>query len=158
MGFEYLQRRRPHSLLVQSVTMFCYLYHEEIFFSYCSNILLTCCPNILLTCCCHVDSNRRAVWQNGIWHGSMYRAKLWNLFPACGRNGTHWCSSMLAEHLPRPNRVCECSEVVGGEFQQWQQCVTSIGEGVYKCSMQALFMAGENAWLLVLTMLKNSVL
>jgi len=49
---------------------------------------------------------------------------------------------------------------VGGSFQQWQQqqWVTSAGANFYKHSMQALFIAGENAWLMVVTVLKNSVL
>jgi len=37
------------------------------------------------------------------------------------KNGTHWHSSTLAEHLWRPNSGCEHSEVVDGAFQQWQR-------------------------------------
>ena len=29
------------------------------------------------------DSSRGAVWQNGIWHGSAYEAKVWNWIPTC---------------------------------------------------------------------------
>jgi len=46
---------------------------------------------------------------------------------------------MLAEHLQRPNSECECSELVGGAFQQWQQqqWVTTSGADFYQLSMQA---------------------
>ena len=39
--------------------------------------------------------------------------------PSCGKIDTHWHSSMLAEHLWRPNNGYEHSEAVGGTFQQW---------------------------------------
>ena len=63
---------------------------------------------------------------------------------------------MLAEHLQRPNNVCENSEAVGGAFQQWQQWVTSAGAEFCERGMQPLSIAGENAELMVVTMLKNS--
>ena len=64
-----------------------------------------------ITCCCRVtDGSREAVWQNGIWHGSAYGAKMWHWIPPCRKNGTHWHSSMLAESLWRPNSGCEHSE------------------------------------------------
>jgi len=49
---------------------------------------------------------------------------------------------MLAEHLWRPNRECEHSEVVGDVFQQWpQQCEKEVQDGhadFYKSDLQAL--------------------
>ena len=38
-------------------------------------------------------------------------------FLHAGKNGTHWHSSTLVEHVWRPNNACERSEVVGGPFQ-----------------------------------------
>jgi len=45
---------------------------------------------------------------------------------------------------------------VGGAFQQWQQWVTSAGAEFCERGMQPLSIAGENAELTVVTMLKNS--
>jgi len=72
-------------------------------------------------CCCVSDGSRGAVWQNGVWRGSAYEAKVWNWIPPCGKNGTHWHSSTLAECIQRPNSECERSEAVGGASQQQQQ-------------------------------------
>ena len=72
--------------------------------------------------CCYVtDGSRRAIWQNGVWPGNVYEAKVWNWIPLCRKNGTHWHSLMLAECFWRPNSRREHSEAVGGVFQQWQQ-------------------------------------
>ena len=39
-----------------------------------------------ITFCCHVtDDSRGAVWQNGVWHGSAYEAKVCNWIPPCGK-------------------------------------------------------------------------
>ena len=67
-------------------------------------------------CCCVTDGSRGAVWQNGVWHGSAYEAKVCHWIPPCIKNGTHWHSLMLAEHLWRPNNGCQHSEAVGGAF------------------------------------------
>ena len=70
-----------------------------------------------ITFCCHVtDGSRGAFWQNGVWHGSEDKEKVCHWIPLCRKNGTHWHSLMLAEHLWSG---CEYSEVVGGRFQQW---------------------------------------
>ena len=34
-------------------------------------------------CCCVIDGSRGADWQNSIWHGSAYEAKVRNWIPAC---------------------------------------------------------------------------
>jgi len=53
-----------------------------------------------ITFCCHVtDGCRGTVWENSFWHGSMFEAKMWNWIPPCGKNGTHWHSSTIAECL-----------------------------------------------------------
>ena len=54
---------------------------------------------------------------------------------------------------------CEHTEVVGGAFQRWWQWqwVFSTGADFYECYM-LLFISGENAQLMVLTVLKNNVL
>ena len=33
-------------------------------------------------CCCATDGSREAVWQNGVWHGSEYEAKVIELLHA----------------------------------------------------------------------------
>ena len=55
----------------------------------------------------------RAVWQNGIWHGSTNEVKMCHWIPPCRKNGTHWHSLRLAEHWWRLNSGCEYKEVVG---------------------------------------------
>ena len=72
-------------------------------------------------CCCVTGGGRRTVWQNGIWHRSACKAKVWHWIFPDGKNGTHWHSSTFAEHFWRINSTCEHCEVVGGVFQQWQQ-------------------------------------
>ena len=60
------------------------------------------------------------------------------------KNGTHWHSSTLAEHLWRPNSGCEHSEVVGSASQQWQQQLTSSGTFIlfiFKTSMDYSLLA-----------------
>ena len=75
-----------------------------------------------ITFCFYVtDGSRGAVWQNGIWHGSAYGAKVCNWIPPCGKNFILWDSLTLAEHWWRPNSGCEHSEAVGGVFWQWRQ-------------------------------------
>jgi len=77
-----------------------------------------------ITCwCCAIDGSRGAIWQNGIWHASVYGAKVRHWNPPCGKNGTHWHSLTLAEHLWRLNSGWVHCEAMGGMFQQWwQQC------------------------------------
>ena len=73
-----------------------------------------------VTCCCRVtDGSRGAVWQNGIWHGHAHEAKVCHWIPSCGKNSTHWHSSMFAEYLWRPNS--EHSDAVCSALQQWWQ-------------------------------------
>ena len=84
-------------------------------------------------CCCVTDGSKEAVWQNGVWHGSVYEAKVCHWIPLCGKNSTHWYPLILAEHLWRPN-----GEVVGGVFQWWWQWVISTGADCYERSMQIL--------------------
>ena len=48
-----------------------------------------------ITCCCHMtDGSWEEVWQNGVWHGCVYKPKVWNWISTCGKNVTtdiHWC-------------------------------------------------------------------
>ena len=78
-----------------------------------------------ITFCCHVtDGIRAAGWQNGIWHGSASEAKMCHWIPPRGKNCTLWHSSVLAEHLWRPNSGYEHSE-------EWVVCFSS-GNGSVK--------------------------
>jgi len=58
---------------------------------------------------------------NGAWHESAYEAKVCYWTPPHEKNGTHWHSLMLAEHLWRSDGGCEHSEAIGGVFQQWHE-------------------------------------
>ena len=98
-----------------------------------------------VTFCCHgKDSHRGAVWQNSVWCGSAYEAKVCHWIHPFRekkkKNCTQWHSLMLALHLWRSNSGCEHNEAMGGQFQQWhqRQWVTSTGADFYKCGMQAL--------------------
>ena len=57
-------------------------------------------------CCCVTDGSRGALWQSGDGHGSADEAKECHWIPPCGKDGTHWHSSTLAERLWRPNSGC----------------------------------------------------
>ena len=96
--------------------------------------------NSITCCCCVTNGSREVVWQNGVWCGSAYEAKVWNWIIPCGKNCTHWHSSPLAESLWRPNSGCEHSEVQGGAFQQWWQWQNFLSAGTDFCKygMQAL--------------------
>ena len=63
-----------------------------------------------ITFCCSVtDGSRPAVQQNDIWHGSAYKAKVWNWVTPCGKKWTLW-NSLILEHLWRLNNRCKHSE------------------------------------------------
>ena len=65
-----------------------------------------------LTFCCPTTYGRRgAIWQNGVWHKSVYEAKVCRGIPLWRKNWTHWHSLILAECLWRPKSRCEHSEV-----------------------------------------------
>ena len=75
-----------------------------------------------ITFCSRVtDGSRRAVCQNGIWHGNAYKAKVPPHSSMRKKNGTHWHSLVLVEHFWKPNSRREHSEAVGGAFQLWRQ-------------------------------------
>ena len=118
-----------------------------------------------ITFCSHVtDVSRGAVWQNDSWHGSVYETKMCNGISPCRKTCTYWHSLMLAEHLWRPNSGCEHSEEVGGVFQQrWEwherQAIFHVAIQAYtSIACKLLFITGENAYLMVVSMLENSVL
>ena len=70
----------------------------------------------IIFCCPLTDGNSGTVWQNGIWHGSAYVAKVCHQIPPRGKK---WWGG-------------------GWVFQQQQQRVTSAGADFYKHGMQAL--------------------
>jgi len=106
---------------------------------------------------CAVDGRRGAVWQNGVWHGNAYEAKMWNWIPPCRNSGTHWHSLTLAEYLWRPSSGSWHSEAVGGGFQQWQQQSPRLVHIFMSMACRLLLIAGKNAYQMVVTMLKNGV-
>jgi len=73
------------------------------------------CQCCVTFCSCVTYGSRAAVWQNGIWHGSVYEAKVCHWIPRCRKNCIHWHSSTLAECLWRPGSGYEHREAVGGK-------------------------------------------
>jgi len=109
--------------------------------------------------CCVKDGNREAAWQNGVWHGRAYEAKVCQWIPSRRKNGIYRHALMLAEHLWRSNSGCEHTEAVCGALQQWWhwQWVTSTDRDCYKHGMEASFTAGEKAQPMVVTVLKKCI-
>ena len=111
-------------------------------------------------CCCVADGSRGAVWQNGVWHGSAYEAKGWLWIPSGGNSGTHWHSSTLAEpYGDQPVDVSRVRQWVvhfsTGDSYSGSPPVVQVFTSV-TCGL--LFIAGENAQLILVTVLKKSVL
>ena len=109
-------------------------------------------------CCCVTDGSRGALWQNGAWHGSAGGAKRWNWIPPCRKNGPYWHSSMLVNIYGAWTAAVSpggCRWV----FQQWQKWQSlSLVQIFTSVACRLSFISSENAQLLVVTMLKNSVL
>ena len=115
------------------------------------------CQYSITFCCCLTDSSRGTAWQNGIWHGNVHEAKVWDWTPSCGKNSTHWHSLKLGEHLWSPSSVCEHSEVVLVHFSSGNSNSGSppLVQIFYKCG--TWFNVGENAeWWLCLKLVSCS--
>jgi len=101
----------------------------------------------VIFCCCVTDGSRGMIWQNGVWHESVYESKVCHWIPSCSSNSTHWHSSMLAECLWRPISGCGHNRVEDDEIL-WNW-VVSAGAFFIHCAK----MHSYSCWLL-----KNSVL
>jgi len=99
-------------------------------------------------------------WKNGVWHGSVYEAKVWNWIIPCRKTATHWLSSVLAECLWIPNSRCEHREMVYSTFQQRNSNSESppLVQIFMSMACVVLFIADKNRQLMVVSALKNSVL
>ena len=106
--------------------------------------------------CYHAtDGSRGAVWKNGVWNGSVNKAKVWNWIHPHRQNGTQWHSSTFSGCLWKSNSGCERSEVVGGPFQQWWRW--PLLAQILKSSVcRLLFITNRNTELMAVTMLKNT--
>ena len=97
------------------------------------------CHYVLLPCDRWQQRDSRTKWHL-TWN--WYETKLWNWMPPCGKIGTHWHSSTLAECFWRPNSGCEHSEVLCGVFHHWWQqqwqWVTSTGAEICERGRQIL--------------------
>ena len=115
-----------------------------------------------IPCCCCVTDGSRGAWQNGVWHGNVCEAKVCHWIPPCRNSGTHWRSWTLAERLWRPNSGCEHNEGVGGVFQLGRGNKSSglplLVQYFICATHRLLFLAGKDAQVMVVTMLKNHVL
>ena len=65
---------------------------------------------------------------------------------------------MLVEHLWKPNSGREHSEAVRGTFQQCDSGSATLIQFFVSIVCRLLLITGENAQLMVVTVLKNSVL
>ena len=106
-----------------------------------------------ITFCCQVtDTSRGAVWHNDVWHGGVYEAKIF-----------HWIPPSISTHLPLAfiDVSWKLMETKQWMWAQWGSgwrvsSVAMVTVGHLCCEKHSI--AGENALLLVVTMLKNSVL
>jgi len=76
-----------------------------------------------ITFWCRVtDGSRGAVWQNSVWHGSAYEAKVCN--PPCGKNHSH-CQSLTKRscHTAKwrtSQSAYPCESANGGDYvEKW---------------------------------------
>ena len=105
----------------------------------------------IVICCLVTDGSRGAIWQNGIWHGSVYEEKMCYWTPPCGKNGTRWHSSMLAECWWTLSSGCEHSEAAGDELQLcwlWHERQTTFCRAMLifmSTACRFLLIAGKNA-------------
>ena len=56
-------------------------------------------------CCRMIDGSGGAVWQNDVWHGSTYEAKVCYWIPPFDKNCIHWHSSVFTVHWWRSNKA-----------------------------------------------------
>ena len=76
------------------------------------------------TFCCHVtDGSRGAAWQDSIWHGSAYKAKVQDGTPSFRKSHLlifHWCLLNIKSHVPqkhvRSKRTCKRTPA-------WKRCL-----------------------------------
>ena len=108
-------------------------------------------------CCCATDGSRGEAWQNGIWHGSVYETMVCQWISLCGKNSTHWRSLNRAEY---GEQTVDMSIV-----RWWMMCWNSgdsdngsppLVQIFTSSACKLLFIAGKNAQLMVVTVLKNT--
>ena len=70
-------------------------------------------------CCCATDGSRGAVWQNGVWHGSVYEAKWGELNSSMQKKGHQSTFLKTCRMFMETKLRMSAQQEVGGEFQQW---------------------------------------
>ena len=99
-------------------------------------------------CCCATDGSRGALWQNGVWHGSVYAVCVFSMhwIPPCGMASIAIHSYLLNVYGDQPVDV---STVKG-----WVICFSSGNSGsgspplaqmLTSAACRLLFIAGKNA-------------
>ena len=105
-----------------------------------------------VTFCCYMrDGSRGAVWQNSIWHGSVYEARGVTEFLHAEKLLSIYGDQTVGVRTVR-QRVLHFSS---GNNDIGSPLVVQI---LTSTACRLLFIAGENAELMVVTTLKNSVL
>ena len=107
-----------------------------------------CSHQYSITFCCHMTDGSRGA----VWHGSAEEARVCNwILPRGKKNGTHWHSLTLAEHLTEAEHWVVCFSNGNSRSSPLVQMFTCL-------AYRLLFTAGKNPELTVVTTLKNSVL
>ena len=74
-----------------------------------------------VTCCCCVTvGSRGAVWQNGVWHGSVCEVKLCDWIPLCRRK-----NALMDIYCHSLNVYWEDQKVDVGTVRRWAVCFSS---------------------------------
>ena len=117
-----------------------------------------------ITCRCHVtDGSRGVVWHNGAWHGSAYEAKVRHWIPPRGKMAPidihQHLLNIYGDQKVDESTVRDGWSVSAVATEIWKTDYILEGHtDFYKLGMQLLLISGENAELMVVTMLKNSIL
>lgn len=79
----YVLDSQPKLLLAQQCSAYCWI-RFPLFLVLPYQQGASCAPShqySVKLCCCVIQASRRAVWQNDVWHGCVYEAKIWNWIP-----------------------------------------------------------------------------
>jgi len=110
-------------------------------------------------CCCMTDGSRGAFWQNGVWHGSVYEAKVWNWTPLGGKICTYWHSSKFLLSV-YGNQIWMWAQWGGGWYVPVvTDCGSPLPAQIFtNAACRILFITGKKSIANVVTVLKSTVL
>ena len=108
--------------------------------------------------CCVTHGSRRTNWQIGVWHGNVDEAKVWNWIPPWGE--------MASIDIHRHFLNIYGDQTVYASTVGWWMVHFTSGDGgsppllqIFTSSVcRLLFITGKNAYLMVVTVLRDSIL